>query len=225
MKFNTAIHLSFFAVVMALVACGGGESTVPKAAMTPDFQVTATPVPTSTPAPTVTLPPNNINYAALTKGQALTGLDESRGGAHYFVISVPQNSLNFSVRSMDGIGRLSLELRRPSNNVVCQSLNNSTSQICQLANPQAGDYYIHLNATEDFAGVSVVADYELQSGGAGPSACTLSVTEQDLLNAHNQTRAVARRCGAQSFEAAPALTWNCTLAKTALGHSQDMGRQ
>jgi hypothetical protein len=45
---------------------------------------------------------------------------------------------------------------------------------------------------------------------------------QDLVAQVNQARATPRTCGTQSFGAAPPVTWNETLARAALGHSQDM---
>lgn len=45
---------------------------------------------------------------------------------------------------------------------------------------------------------------------------------QAILEAVNQARAAARRCGSQAFDAAPALTWNDHLAQAALAHSRDM---
>lgn len=52
--------------------------------------------------------------------------------------------------------------------------------------------------------------------------CTLTAEESNLLNAHNNARAVARQCGNVNYSAAPALVWNCTLGKAALNHSTDM---
>jgi len=38
----------------------------------------------------------------------------------------------------------------------------------------------------------------------------------------NDARAVARSCGSDDYEATEPLSWNTTLAETALGHSTDM---
>ena len=45
---------------------------------------------------------------------------------------------------------------------------------------------------------------------------------RELLERVNQARATPRSCGAQAFGAAPPVAWNATLARAALGHSQDM---
>jgi uncharacterized protein YkwD len=50
----------------------------------------------------------------------------------------------------------------------------------------------------------------------------MTTEDQAMLNAVNNARAQARDCGAQSFSAVPALTWNCNLEAAALGHSKDM---
>lgn len=46
-----------------------------------------------------------------------------------------------------------------------------------------------------------------------------------VLAAVNAARASARSCGAQYFDAAPALAWNEVLAQAALAHSSDMAAQ
>ncbi|TWI57616.1 uncharacterized protein YkwD [Pseudomonas duriflava] len=48
---------------------------------------------------------------------------------------------------------------------------------------------------------------------------------QVILREVNAARAAPRSCGNQAFTAAPPLTWNATLAQTALGHSRDMANQ
>ncbi len=50
----------------------------------------------------------------------------------------------------------------------------------------------------------------------------LSAAEQRVLDLTNQARAVARTCGSASFPAAPALTWNASLATAARDHASDM---
>ncbi len=46
-----------------------------------------------------------------------------------------------------------------------------------------------------------------------------------ILDQVNQARAEPRRCGNQSFEPAPPLSWDQQLAETALAHSQDMAEK
>ena len=43
-----------------------------------------------------------------------------------------------------------------------------------------------------------------------------------ILQQVNQARATPRNCGGQAFAAAPPLTWNVRLARSALAHSRDM---
>ncbi len=50
----------------------------------------------------------------------------------------------------------------------------------------------------------------------------MSDTDKEMLKQINQARSTARQCGSQSFSAAPALAWDCTLAQAALTHSKDM---
>ncbi|MFL9812189.1 CAP domain-containing protein [Stutzerimonas sp. VN223-3] len=46
-----------------------------------------------------------------------------------------------------------------------------------------------------------------------------------ILERVNEARANPRKCGRQTFEAAPALRWNDQLAQAALDHSRDMANQ
>ncbi len=50
----------------------------------------------------------------------------------------------------------------------------------------------------------------------------ISASEQRVLDLTNQARAVARSCGTTSYPAAPALTWNASLATAARSHASDM---
>ena len=50
----------------------------------------------------------------------------------------------------------------------------------------------------------------------------ISASEQRVLDLTNQARAVARSCGTTSYPAAPALTWNASLATAARNHASDM---
>ena len=50
----------------------------------------------------------------------------------------------------------------------------------------------------------------------------ISASEQLVLDLTNQARAVARSCGTTSYPAAPALTWNASLATAARNHASDM---
>ncbi len=54
--------------------------------------------------------------------------------------------------------------------------------------------------------------------------CTPTQLETELLEAHNQARSQARLCDTESFSAAPALQWNCTLAEISHQHSNDMAQ-
>ena len=48
---------------------------------------------------------------------------------------------------------------------------------------------------------------------------------KNILQRVNEARAKSRRCGSQSFDPAPALSWNAELGDTALAHSRDMAKQ
>lgn len=69
------------------------------------------------------------------------------------------------------------------------------------------------------AGIDL-AELELIDRPLTPTEIT--AVEQDLINRINNTRKVARTCGATNYTAAPALTHAAKLSTAALGHSKDM---
>lgn len=56
----------------------------------------------------------------------------------------------------------------------------------------------------------------------GPGGCTLSESEQAMLDAVNTARASTRRCGSGQYPATSPLRWSCPLARAARSHSADM---
>ena len=58
-----------------------------------------------------------------------------------------------------------------------------------------------------------------------PAGDCMNDRDREMLDRINRARASSRQCGAQSYPAAPPLTWNCTLATVALEHSRDMGER
>lgn len=56
------------------------------------------------------------------------------------------------------------------------------------------------------------------------NTCPDGLTQQAMLAAVNQARSQARTCGGDYFAAAPALTWNGYLAKSATAHAEDMAQ-
>lgn len=55
-------------------------------------------------------------------------------------------------------------------------------------------------------------------------SCVISADQQAMLDAVNQVRVRATECGNELMPAVSTLSWNCSLAAAALGHSQDMSR-
>ncbi len=54
------------------------------------------------------------------------------------------------------------------------------------------------------------------------NGCTMSVLDQEMLDAINTARAEARWCGDTFYQAAPPVTWSCELDAAAHHHSDDM---
>jgi uncharacterized protein YkwD len=63
------------------------------------------------------------------------------------------------------------------------------------------------------------------SNSEGQGDCELTERKREMLSRVNEARSQARQCGDERFEAAEALSWNCTLEAAAKAHSQDMAKQ
>ena len=75
------------------------------------------------------------------------------------------------------------------------------------------------DAEDEDAGIDL-AELEFIDRPLTPTEIT--AVEQDLINRINNTRKVARTCGATNYTAAAALTHATKLSTAALGHSKDM---
>jgi len=98
------------------------------------------------------------------------------------------------------------------NQAVMAALQESFCQI--LLDPQ----FIDIGVSHEGRDWRIVLGRPLLSGGLGD----WQVEGQKLLEEVNAARNQARRCGAQSFAAAPPLTWNARLGVAAEDHSRAM---
>jgi uncharacterized protein YkwD len=108
-----------------------------------------------------------------------------------------------------------------------ESISVSGPQDAQAALAAIREKYCGMLLSEEFSAVGTSRQgNEWQIILAHPRTFpVLPAPEQlseELVALVNQARATPRSCGAQAFGAAPPISWNETLARAALGHSQDM---
>jgi CubicO group peptidase (beta-lactamase class C family) len=84
------------------------------------------------------------------------------GSEQFFTLYVPENSGNVQFRTLGGSGDVALYARfdsRPTATIYdCESALGGTGQLCTIANPAAGTYYVRLVGT--YSGVSITGSYD-----------------------------------------------------------------
>ncbi|MBL8299251.1 MAG: collagenase [Rhodanobacteraceae bacterium] len=130
---------------------------------------------TTTRSVTVTAP--QTGGTQLQNGVARTGLSAAQGEKLYFTIDVPAGATNLKVALSGGTGDGDLHVRFGSNPTTadfdCRPYTNGNNETCDVATPQAGRYYVMVNAYAAFSGASLVASYSTSGGGSGSlTECT-----------------------------------------------------
>lgn len=179
----------------------------------------------------------------LDNGIAVSSLSGSTGSEQFFMLDVPEGAQNIRFTISGGNGDADLYVKageKPTtSNYDCRPYLVGNNESCNAFTEANLPYYLMLRAYQEYSGVTLTASYSTggdagdngggddngsDSGNDGGTAngCTLTATQQALLDAHNEARAVSRSCGGTNYPAAPALSWNCQLATAATKHSQDM---
>ncbi|WP_189073322.1 CAP domain-containing protein [Deinococcus sedimenti] len=175
---------------------------------------TSTPT-TSTPAPTTSEPAQSVRLAAqavatpvaLTTGQTLQ-LNVTVNGQPAQPGQLKWTTSNAGVATVTQTGL-----------VTAASAGSATIRAALATNPGAFiDFPVAVTAPAP-------APTPAPTPAPAPAPTTPGSFAQQVLDLTNAARAVPRSCGATSFAAAPALTWNAQLAQAAQGHAADMAAQ
>jgi PKD repeat protein len=114
----------------------------------------------------------------LQNGVAVTGLSAATGGQLTYTMVVPAGATGLSFAISGGTGDADLYVKFGSaptlSSYDCRPYVTGNSETCNIANVQAGTYYVMLNAYAAFSGVSLVGSYA--AGGGGGGSCTPSGT-------------------------------------------------
>jgi len=108
---------------------------------------------------TVTAPPT------LTSGTPVTGLSSSgaRGSTRLWKIIVPSGTANLAVTLSGGTGDVDLYINYgtppdPAEGIAeCASFNGGNGELCEVANPAAGTWFVLLELWDPYTGVTLTA--------------------------------------------------------------------
>jgi len=108
---------------------------------------------------------------ALSKGVAVSGLAASTNNTLSFTLAVPSGASNLSFAINGGTGDADVYVRFGSAPTLstydCRPFLSGNSETCSFAAPQAGTWYVMVNAFTSFSGVSLTGNYTAASGGGG----------------------------------------------------------
>ena len=118
--------------------------------------------PTQTKSLAITV--NDLQGLGLTKNLVVV-VAGTAGTTSLYRIYVPSGTTELTVASSGGTGDVDLYVRHgePPGNFpssgTCASTSAETTEDCTFTNPQAGTWYILLDAFDDYSGVALVATY------------------------------------------------------------------
>jgi hypothetical protein len=110
---------------------------------------------------TVSITVFTLQGTALTSGVPLTDLSNSapRGATQIYRIFVPDGATNLRVQTSGGTGDVDIYVRQssPTGTLRCFGFNAGNGELCNVANPARGTWYIILETWDPWAGVTLVA--------------------------------------------------------------------
>ena len=105
--------------------------------------------------------PTTANAMPIASGVPVTGISGNENSSRYYRITVPPGSTRLLVETEGGSGDVDLLIRRnrlPSLlESDCESFEVTNDDGCDISNPGAGDWYIMLFGSEQYAGVTLSA--------------------------------------------------------------------
>ena len=105
-------------------------------------------------------PPTPIT---ITSGVPVTGIAGAENSQRMYVIAVPAGATRLLITTGQGSGDVDMYVRRETPPSLrnptgdCASTGDFTDEMCDLANPTAGNWYILLFGWESYSGVTLTA--------------------------------------------------------------------
>lgn len=116
----------------------------------------------------------------LQNGVAQTGQAASTGDMIVYTVVIPAGATNLVIASSGGSGDADLYTKFGSapttGSYDCRPWKNGNNESCTVASPQAGTYYVGLNAYQSFSGVSIKASWTVGGGDGGDGGGSDSVS-------------------------------------------------
>ncbi len=105
----------------------------------------------------------------LVNGVAKTGLASSTSLSYTMEVPAGATDLSFAISGGSGDADIHVKFgsQATTSNYDCRPYRNGNAETCSFDSPQAGTYYILVNAYRTFSGVSLVGSYTEGSGGGG----------------------------------------------------------
>jgi xanthomonalisin len=107
----------------------------------------------------------------LQNGVALTGQSAAKNAQLAYTVVIPAGATNLVISESGGTGDADLYTKFGSAPTLtsydCRPYVSGNNESCTVAAPQAGTYYVMLNAYAAFSGVSVKAAWSTGGGGGG----------------------------------------------------------
>ena len=127
----------------------------------------------------------------LTKGVAVTGINQTAGNSVNYTLVVPAGSTNVTFTMSGGTGDADMYVKLGSaptdSSYDCRPYKSGNAESCTFASSTGGTYYIRLKAYSAFSGVSLVGDYTAGGGGGGGSTQTYTNTTDYNIPDNNAT--------------------------------------
>ncbi|ATB27181.1 M4 family metallopeptidase [Melittangium boletus] len=128
----------------------------------------------------------------LENGVAVTGLTGSAGNKKYYTLEVPQGRTRLVINMSGGTGDADMFVKAdaaPSTSSYdCRPYKSGNTESCSFTNPQAGTWYVMINAYSGYTGVTLKATYSgssLDDPKGIPASETLNGTVSRNANNHH----------------------------------------
>ncbi|WP_338023593.1 M4 family metallopeptidase [Archangium primigenium] len=128
----------------------------------------------------------------LSNAVPVSGLSGSAGNKKYYTLEVPAGHSRLNIAMSGGTGDADLFVKlgaAPNTSAYdCRPYKSGNSETCAFTNPQAGTWYVMINAYSAYTGVTLKATYSggaLDEPGGTPVSQTLTGTVLRNVSAHH----------------------------------------
>ena len=126
---------------------------------------------------------------ALTKGVAVTGINQTAGNAVNYTMVVPAGATNVTFTMSGGTGDADMYVKLGSaptdSSYDCRPYKSGNAEACTFASSTGGTYYIRLKAYSAFSGVSLIGNYTTGGGGGGSPQTYTNGTDYSIPDNNN----------------------------------------